>query len=432
MKAVIMAGGKGTRLQSIAQDIPKPMFPILDKPILEYQIESLKKSGITELTLIVGYLGDVIQKYFQDGSSYGVSINYINEKTPLGTAGALYYLKDEIFDDFILVFGDLLLDIDWQRFMRFHKSKKSWITLFGHPNTHPFDSDVIVVDTDNKVTRIESKNLKRDFYYHNFVNAGIYCVNPRILQNISRPKKLDLEKEIISELIYLGNVYAYRSTEYIKDMGTPDRLASVIEDIKSKIVSCRNLKNRQKAIFLDRDGTVNVLKGFLKCADDLELLPGVTEAIKKINTSEYLTIIVTNQPVIARGECTFEELDQIHMKLEIELGKEGAYVDDLFFCPHHPHKGYDGEVPSLKFDCDCRKPKTGMLARAAEKYNIDLKNSWYIGDTTTDIQTGINAGMKTVLVKTGEAGKDGKYPVEADFEADNLVQAVTYILKRIL
>lgn len=429
MRAVIMAGGKGTRLQSVSKDIPKPMFPILGKPILEYQIESLKKSGITEITLIVGHLGYVIQEYFKDGTDFDIKIDYIVEEMPLGTAGALYYLKNKITDDFLLVFGDLLLDIDWNRFMKFHKAKNAWITLYGHPNAHPYDSDVIVVDKNSRVIKIESKNTVRKFYYHNFVNAGVYCVSPKLLKTIVAPAKFDLEKTCIAEQIINENVYAYRSTEYVKDMGTPDRLNSVTDDVKNGIVTSRSLKNKQKAIFLDRDGTINVLKGFINNAESFELLPKTAEAIKKINKSDYLSIVATNQPVIARGECTFDELEQIHMKMETLLGKEGAYIDDLFFCPHHPHKGYKGEVSELKIDCACRKPKIGMLTEAAEKYNIDLSYSWYIGDTTMDIQTGFNAGMKTILVQTGEAGRDNKYDVKADYIADDLLDAVDIILE---
>ena len=140
-------------------------------------------------------------------------------------------------------------------------------------------------------------------------------------------------------------------------------------------------------------------------------------------------IVATNQPVIARGECSFEELDNIHKKMETELGREGAFLNDIFFCPHHPHKGYKGEVPELKIDCECRKPKIGMLLMAADKYNIDLSQSWYVGDTIMDIQTGINAAMKTVLVKTGEAGKDGKYEATPTVVKENLLEAAQYILK---
>lgn len=431
--AVIMAGGKGTRLQSVARDIPKPMFPILGKPILEYQIESLRKSGITDIVLIIGHLGTVIREHFGDGAAYGVTIRYLSEDVPLGSAGSLYYLKEGISkapmtEDFFLVFGDLILDIDWNRLMRFHKEKGATVTLFAHPNTHPYDSDVIVADVEHRVQRIEPKNTERDFYYHNLVNAGVYCISPRLLDELTEPVKTDLEKDLIAAQITRGTVYAYQSSEYVKDMGTPDRLSAVSEDVKNGIVESRSLRNPQKAIFLDRDGTINVLKGFLRKAEDLELYPEVAEAIREINHSGYLAIVATNQPVIARGECSYEELDRIHRKLETLLGNEGAYLDDLYFCPHHPDKGFAGEIPELKIDCDCRKPKTGMFRKAAEKYHIDLAQSWYIGDSTIDVQTGVNAGVQTVLVKTGEAGRDGKYEEKPDCEAENLLEAVKIIL----
>ena len=427
MKAVIMAGGKGTRLAALNVEIPKPMFRVLDKPILEYQIESLKKSGITEIVLIVGHLKEKIIQYFGDGHKIGVRIEYIEEKQPLGTAGALFYLKEEK-EDFILTFGDLILDVDFERFMNFHKTHNAAITLFAHPNNHPYDSDLIVAEKNGLVTQILSKKQERNFYYHNFVNAGVYCISPMALESITEPVKIDLEKDLIAALCKQDRVYAYRSSEYIKDMGTPDRLLEVTADVSNGVVSGRNLKQKQRAVFLDRDGTINEYVGFLRSTNEFHLIPGVSEAIALLNSSPYLAIVSTNQPVIARGEVTFQKLEEIHKKMETGLGKAGAYLDDIFYCPHHPHKGYDGEVPELKTNCDCRKPKIGMLRKAAEKYNIDLTASWYIGDTTVDVQTGKNAGMKTVLLKTGQAGMDGKYDVSPDYVAEDLRMAVTYLL----
>ena len=123
-----------------------------------------------------------------------------------------------------------------------------------------------------------------------------------------------------------------------------------------------------------------------------------------MSPTSYLAIVVTNQPVIARGDITFEELAAIHNKMETLLGKEGAYLDDIYYCPHHPHKGYEGERPELKIDCECRKPKPGMLLKAAKDYNIDLSQSWMIGDGENDIKAGINAGCRTALIgKTNKA-----------------------------
>ena len=431
MKAVIVAGGKGTRISSITTDIPKSMLPIVERPMIEHQIECLKKSGVTDITVVIGHLGDVIKDYLQDGSKFGVQVNYLEETSPLGTAGALYYLKEEMDDDFIFLFGDVFLSVDFTRMVNYHKKKHSDATLFVHPNIHPYDSVLVENNSENQITGIDSKRTAREYDYKNNVNAGIFIFSPKVFDFISEPRKMDLENEVIIPMIENGyHLYTYKSTEYAKDMGTPERYHAVNEDFLSGLVESRNLSNPQKCIFLDRDGTINKYVGFLRRKEDLELLPGVVQAIHNINNSEYLCIVITNQAVVARGEVTFEELEGIHRHLETLLGNEGVYVDDIFYCPHHPHRGYEGEVPELKFDCDCRKPKTGLVERACEKYHIDVSNSYIIGDSTVDIMLGKNASMQSILLMTGEAGKDGKYEVEPDIVADDLEQAVYKILEK--
>lgn len=147
-----------------------------------------------------------------------------------------------------------------------------------------------------------------------------------------------------------------------------------------------------------------------------------------INSSNYLAIVVTNQSVVARGICDITEVENMHKKMEILLGEKGAYLDDIIFCPHHPDKGYPEENADYKIKCKCRKPLTGMIDRMIEKYNISKEQSYIVGDTTTDIQLGKNAGIKTVLVHTGQSGKDGKYHVCADVEADDILDAVRKIV----
>ena len=192
----------------------------------------------------------------------------------------------------------------------------------------------------------------------------------------------------------------------------------------------RNLSKKQRCIFLDRDGTINKYVGFLRTKESMELLPNTAEAIKKINDSEYLCIVVTNQPIIARGESTVENLNLIHKRMETLLGSSGAYIDKIYYCPHHPDKGFDGEVKELKLDCDCRKPKIGMLLQAEKDFNIDLENSFVIGDSTLDIQLGKNAGMETILVATGQAGTDKKFDAEPTYCAIDLLDGVNKILER--
>ena len=428
--AVIMAGGKGSRLLSITNDeIPKPMVPVDGKPLLEYQVEKLKSYGVKKIIMIVGHLGEKISGHFQDGRAFGVDIDYIFEKEPLGTAGAFYYLKDKIdAKDFLLIFGDVFFDLDFDRMEDFHFKNSALTTLLAHPNGHPYDSDLIQMDDTGRVIGFDSKHNVRDYWYDNMVNAGMYILNKDLLDLVKEPVKIDFEKDILANQVKLGaNIYAYHSPEYVKDVGTVDRINATVEELRSGLIAAKNLKNKQRAIFLDRDGTMNVSKGFISKAEDLELIPGTLEAVKAINKSGALAIVITNQPVIARGECSFEELHNIHNKLKTLLGEKGAFVDDIFYCPHHTDKGFEGEVPELKFDCECRKPKTGMVMNAVEKYNIDLSQSYMVGDSTMDLETARNAGVKSVLVNTGFAGNDGKYSRKCDIEAKDLLDAVEKI-----
>lgn len=391
---MIMAGGKGTRIAAVANDIPKPMIKINGKPILEHQIECLKKQGLTDIILIIGHLGHVIKEYFADGSKYGIHIEYIQEEVPLGTAGGLWFLKEVIEDDFLLLNGDIIFDVDFHRFLQYHKQLGCDATILTHPNGHPYDSGIIMTDEKNIVVKWLHKEDERTIY-KNRVNAGIHILSPRIFELFGDVAvKKDLDRDILKALIPEGKLAAYDSPEYVKDMGTPDRYLMVADDMRNGLIEARNLSNKQKAVFLDRDGTINVYKGFIYSRDELELIEGVAEAIKKLNRSKYLVIVVTNQPVIARGECSYAELNAIHEKMETLLGKDGAYIDDLFYCPHHPDKGFAGEIAELKVACECRKPKPGLFYKAAEKYNIDISKSYMIGDNERDIQAGMSAGCK--------------------------------------
>jgi len=431
MRAVIMAGGKGTRLLELTKDeLPKPMFPVNGKPILQWQIECLRRNDITKICLVIGHLGEKIKEFFGDGSEFGVELSYFTEDVPLGTAGALAHIRDFLSDDyFLLVYGDVIFDIDTSRMEAFHTGKRAEATLFVHPNSHPYDSDLVILDSDGLVIGFDSKKNVRSYWYENMVNAGFYILSNEICKDIPENKKTDLEKEILFKNCGVDtNIYGYVSTEYIKDAGTIDRIHRVEADIKSGAVAAKNLSKPQKCIFLDRDGVLNKYVGLLHEPERLTLEDTTVDAVAKINTSQYLAIVITNQPVVARGLCSIEDVDDIHKKLQTLLGQNHVYLDDLFYCPHHPDKGYPEENPDYKIECECRKPKTGMLKDAAAKYRIDLTKSWFIGDTTVDIKTGKNAGVKTILVKTGEAGGDGKFNVTPDHVADNILDAVEYIL----
>lgn len=420
MIAVIMAGGRGTRIASVNSEVPKPMIPLAGKPVLEYQLEALRRQGIKEFVFVIGYLGEVIRDYFGNGAKFAVHIDYIVEESPLGTAGALYFLRDKIKDDFLLLCGDLLFDVDIGRFYAAHRAFGGIATLLTHPNSHPYDSSVIVADSCGKIVGWLNKEDER-LWYKNRVNAGLHMFSPRIFDNIPAPVKTDLDRDVLKPLIGSGQLFAYDSPEYVKDMGTPDRYYSILCDLKKGRVTDKNLRRRQRAIFLDRDGTINRYVGFLRHIEDFELIGGAAEAIRRINESNYLAIVATNQPVIARGEVTEEALEEIHCKMETLLGREGAYLDAVYVCPHHPDRGFAGERPEYKINCSCRKPKPGLLYRAADKFNIDLSQSWMIGDSEQDILCGRNAGCKTAFI-----GEDPR----ADICGKDLLDCVLQILQR--
>lgn len=426
MKTVIMAGGAGTRISEAFPNIPKPLIPIEGVPVLEREIRGLKEQGFTDIILTLSHMADQIISHFGDGSKLGVNIEYFVEETPLGNAGALYEIRDLLSDDFLLLNADTVFDVDFNRFVDFHRKKDALATLFTHPNDHPYDSGLIVAGQDLAVTNWYAKEDDRPKYYKNRVNAGLHVLSKQLIGKRPDTAKVDLDRQLLKPLAGSGTMFCYDSPEYVRDMGTVDRFKSVCRDFASGKVSSRNLKNRQRAIFLDRDGTINRYVGFLRSEEEFELEAGAAEAIRLINASDYLAIVVTNQPVIARGEVTFEELENIHNKMETLLGNEGAYLDGLYFCPHHPDSGFPGEVKALKTDCMCRKPKPGMLLKAADDLHIDLGASWMVGDGANDMEAGRRAGTKTGLILTDRE----KCEDMSDLSGEDLLDVVKQILRR--
>jgi histidinol-phosphate phosphatase family protein len=429
IKAVILAGGKGTRLGGLAEQMPKPIVAVHDRPVLEYQLDSLRRSGITDIVLVLGHLGDRIESHLGDGSAFGVRISYLREEQPLGTAGALAAYRGELTPYAVVLYGDLVVDMDFAQLVSFHAARAALCTLVVHPNNHPYDSDLLVLDDRDRVTGMLSKHVPRTASHANRVNAGIYLLDHRALSGLTPGEPADLERDVVAPLIAAGAVQGYRTTEYIRDMGTPDRLRECGEDLARGVVAGRHRGRPQRAIFFDRDGTLNRYAGLLTCPEELEIPDAVPAGLRAVNRSGLLAIVVSNQPVVARNLCTEAQVDRIHDHLETLLGQQRAYLDAIFYCPHHPDGGYPEENPAYKIACSCRKPDTAMVDRAVTQFNIDKARSYLVGDTTVDVETGRRAGLRTVLVKTGLAGTDGKYPgVTADLEAEDLAGAVDLIL----
>jgi len=431
-QVVILAGGEGSRLRKISNGLPKPMTNILGKPLLHYLIEQSVKYGMLDVKLLVSYKQEVIREYFADGSKYGANIQYISEDVPRGTAGALIDALPQLDNQFMVIYGDTFLNIDLESMWKFHQSQSCDVSIFLHPNDHPYDSDLVEIDSNLRVKKIHNYPHEKG-WRQNLVNAAVYVFNKESLKNVFLDKvKSDIAKDLFPLMLDLNkDICGYLSTEYIKDMGTPERLAKLELDINSGRVRALEKQALKSAIFLDRDGTINKEVGHLSSIDQFELIDGVGEAIKRINASGILVVVATNQPVVARGEVSDLLLRKIHNKMETLLGSYGAYIDRLYYCPHHPDNGFEGEIEALKVDCDCRKPKNGMFLQAKKDLNIDLEASWVVGDSFRDIDAAKNTGIRSVLVQTGHAGRDGNNDISPNFFAKDLSEAVDMILKEI-
>ena len=280
---------------AMTESNPKPMVPLMRKPILEHQINFAKKYGFEDIIISTGYMGDVIRDYFKDGKEWGVHIQYSPDPFPLGTAGAVKHLEQELKDDFVLFYGDTIMDIDLDSLVQTHLQKESMATLVVHPNDHPHDSDLLETDKDNRVLAFYSKPHDQKVYHRNLVNAALYVLSPEVFQYIEKDTFLDFGKDIFPKLASLNkSLYAYNTAEYIKDIGTIERLKEVEEDFLSGKVQRLNRSNKQKAVFIDRDGVINFEAEPLNTADKFNILPNVDTALKALNRSDYLSVVVTN------------------------------------------------------------------------------------------------------------------------------------------
>jgi histidinol-phosphate phosphatase family protein len=429
-QAVILAGGKGTRLKALLGELPKPMMPIGGKPLLEHQIELARQHGFTDVLVLAGHRAEAIEAYCGDGSRWGVRLRCQLEAQPLGTAGAVAAAFDKLAAQFLVLYGDEMVNVDLRRLWDTHIEARAEATLLLHPNDHPLDSDLVEVNAAGWITAFHNRPYPPGCYFQNLVNAALYVLSkPALAPWAQQPRMLDFGKDLFPAMLRRGaRLLGYRSPEYIKDIGTPERYGLVCAEYAAGVVQRSSLSRPQPAVFLDRDGTLNRETGGVTAPDQLELLPGVAAAIQQLNHHGLRVVVITNQPLVAKGLCTEVDLQLIHNKLETLLGREGAFLDRIYYCPHHPEKGFPGERPELKIACACRKPKPGLIYQAARELNLDLRASWLIGDSTADVETARNAGLRSILVRTGHAGQDGKFKAEPDFIFGALSEAAQFIV----
>lgn len=430
-QAVILAGGKGTRLRTVLGGLPKSLADVGGTPLLGHQLRLLLDHGFDEAVLLVNHGAGHIREWLAGPRCPPIAVRLVDDGSPRGTAGAVLAALPGLAPEFAVLYGDTMLNVDLSRFWRWHAGDPAAAgSLFVHPNDHPVDSDLVEQDSGGTILRFHPYPHAPGAWLPNLVNAALYILRRDALapwQDAATP--LDFGKNLFPSMLSAGaRLRGYVSSEYIKDAGTPSRLERVNHAFAAGAIGRAALTHPQRAVLIDRDGTLNRDVGHLRRAEDLEVFPFVGPALHRLNKAEWRAVVITNQPVLARGDTDEAGLRRIHNRMDSEVALSHAYFDRLYYCPHHPDSGFLGEVASLKTVCDCRKPAPGLILRAASDLNLDLAGSWLIGDSTADLGAAEAAGVSAILVETGNGGLDDVHPFEPGFTMPDFAAAADFIL----
>lgn len=423
-QAVILTGGVGSRLKKELNDLPKPMVDVDGAPLLEQLVKLCIESDLTDIVFLSGYRAEKIEAYFGNGSKFGVHISHLIEDTPLGTGGALRGAFSILARTFVLIYGDVYMDVEIRKVLDHHYQSESAATIVVHPNTHPQDSDIIETGDQGYVKRILSRPHPVQRITKNCVSAGLIVLNKRELMKVTPLAGEDFGSVILPRLVDTFRVSVYSTCEYMRDIGTPKRLSQVREELKRGVPRARRFSTPKSAIFFDRDGTLIRFVPNLVSNTEVTLVDQAPEAIALVNQSKSLAIVVTNQPQVARGLMSLDELELVHNKIEWELGLKGAYLDGIYYCPHYNNVPDETRVSELDYSCDCRKPRSGLFLSAHDKFNIDFTKSWMIGDSARDIESAKRMGMRSIRIQNSFSQASQETASGQDFVKNALLDAV--------
>lgn len=383
-QAVILTGGQGMRLRPLTDNLPKPMAPINGRPFLECLVELLRDNGIEEIVMLSNYLPEKITEYFGNGEQFGVSIKHSNGSIDDLSGTRLKKAASLLADEFMLLYNDNYWPMDLEKLTDFYRSKPALGTLVAYSNTYG-DAEHgqqknLRIEADGRVTRYGQFSDDPDL---NGVDIGFFLLKKKII-DLMPDENLLFEHAVIPQLIKQGSLFAYWTDHPYCAITTVDQLPEMAEFLRPK-----------RVIFLDRDGVINrpmPPRDYVKNWEEFEFLPGALLAIAKLTRAGYQIYIVTNQQGVARGLMSESALTDIHQKMVAEITQHGGRIAGIYHCPHG-----DDE------NCDCRKPKPGLLFRAAREHQLNLTKAVLIGDTESDRQAGVVAGCRSIILKPGES-----------------------------
>jgi len=376
-QAVILAGGKGSRLGEKSKNCPKPLQEINGEPFLDYLIWNLKRYGIKKIILSVGYLGDQIISRYKNGYKFGVEIIYIKETKPLGTGGALFLCKEKLDEHFFLINGDTIFDINYHElgYKLLNKQATGVLGVNFSQNANRYGSVTIKKDL---VLSFEEKSFKKNCY----INGGVLAFRKNIFDFLDK-ETLSLEIDVLPKLVSRGLLQAVKFNNFFIDIGIPETL----NDAQKLLPKWKN----KGVILLDRDGVLNIDYGYVCTRKRFKFVEGAVNSIKLFNRLGLLVIVITNQSGIGRGFFNEEKFNKFMEWINNELKSQGAHLDDWFYCPHHPIEAKG----KYKKDCDCRKPKSGLIKSAIKTWKFDKEKAILIGDKESDLNAAKNLNIKS-------------------------------------
>ena len=408
-QAVISVGGKGTRLKDISNDHPKPLVKINGLSTLERAVLNMSKQGIDEFILLIRYKSHLfIEEAERLKAKYQVEIKCHKENNELGEAGALFLIKENLEDTFIFLNGDIIFELDFKRVFNFFNFCAADLVLITHTSTHPHDSDCLIEGKNKEIIQWKRKEDKRDLKGFYLGNAGIAILKSLVIFELSKnkekkEKKLSFFYDIAYKALNLKlKCFSYNTSEFIKDMGTKERFITAKKAINSYTLEKKSYKNKQKALFLDKDGTlINCInKEYNLNHKKEDVFKNRIKKIAKIAGKYQIVLLISNQPQISMGLCSWESINKLIGELIVNCLEHNLLIDGYYICPHHPHKGFKGELKELKTFCFCRKPMPGLFLEAAYLRNINLNESLFIGDSLTDEEAAKNAGVDFKYIQT--------------------------------
>ena len=383
MKVVILAGGLGTRLQSVVKELPKPMAPIADTPFLDILMQKLLQYGADEFILCVSYKREKIQEYFGD-YFYGVPVRYSVEEEPLGTGGAI----KQAFEQFdlpsaLVLNGDTYVQLDYRVFWQQMQGQEIGLVLKQVPDASRYG----LVQTQNG--RAVKFCEKSDTVQAGLINAGIYYLTKEIFSR-ELPRKFSFEKELLEPQVSSLKPLFFKAEDYFIDIGIPSSYAQACRELKDVVGAHKN-----KALFLDRDGVINVDTHYVHEIDKCQFVGGIFDLCRAAKAKGYKIVVVTNQAGIAKGKYTEEDYFKFRDFVHERFAAENCPIDAEYYCPFH-EEGIVEKYRNASWD---RKPNPGMILRAVKEMDIDVKKSILIGDKQSDIDAGKKAGVgKTVYL----------------------------------